>query len=116
MADSDKQDTGKAGGRSAGEDCLRKTAELLLTVFPLQERVDAIKEIAQIAPADANGASARLAAVRYAMELNGIVTVADDKRAQNAAEALPTIVIESGIPPSKAASRIKALATTGKAK
>jgi len=80
-----------AGSKDEGERMLAEMAQHVDTIFPLRARAELLKELALVpegVPADQ--ISARLAAVRYANHLSGIVTVAESKAAE-AGSILPVI-------------------------
>lgn len=102
----------KAGSRDAGEEVLRQAAELLLVELPIEQRVKLLAEIARDVPETASANTNRLAALKYANELNGIVTVADDRRGLHDETLLPAIVMEEGVPAGKVSEAIKLMAVS----
>jgi hypothetical protein len=101
----------KAGSREAGQQALDDLAQRLLEIFPMPERAAIIKEIAYLHPDQSFGAGTRLAAVKYANDINGIVTVVDDKLAGRGDSSLPVIIIED-MPAVAAAKKLIGLAQT----
>lgn len=100
----------KAGSKDAGLEALEELAAKLLEIFPLDERANAIKAIATNTSKESFGDGTRLAAIKYANEINGIVTVTEDKTAQKAETQLPVIIVEALSPLSKA-QRLVEMAT-----
>jgi hypothetical protein len=83
------------GTKEAGDLVRAQLAEMLLEALPLAESAKVLGELiaATKSPeASAYSAAARLAALRYANELNGVVTAAEEKAGQAVVE-LPEIIV-----------------------
>lgn len=84
----------RPGTKEAGDTGREALAAKLLEVLPYDVRAQIVAEIAEgKAEENAFGSAQRLAAVRYANEVNGIVTAAAEKSAE-ASRELPQIVIQ----------------------